>query len=286
MSKPFTLKLTLLAAFIIALVVGVMFYFRYLKLHPSTDNATLSAPNFTISSQLSGQVDEVLVKNHQSVKKGDLLLTVVKKPFALQLDSANDLVAQRQAEANLAEIIYKAKRFSGKGVSDIDKKTAEDQFKSAAAALKAAKAQAKIAADHLNHCEVRAPADGTVNRVSLKPGDALIAQQPLFSLVGNKHYWIEANFKETQLENIKPGEPVTIKLDAYPSDLYTGTVTSISTGTGSAFALLPAENASGNWVKVTQRVPVWITIKNPKQFHRTLVLGQSATVMIDTTHEK
>ena len=104
----------------------------------------------------------------------------------------------------------------------------------------------------------------------------------MFVLVCNQRFWVDANFKETQLEHIRPGQPADIHVDMYPDHPFQGVVENVSAATGSVFSLLPPQNANGNWVKVIQRVPVRIKIDNPDPAFPMLV-GASTTVTIDTT---
>ena len=152
------------------------------------------------------------------------------------------------------------------------------------AKIKAAQAEVSNLKLQLSYTNITAPSSGYINNLNLRQGDTVAAFQPVFALVDDEHWWVAANFKETDLERIKVGQPATIILDMYPKHLYQGKVTSISTGSGSAFALLPAENASGNWVKVTQRFPVWVSIENSKPYP--LRIGASATVKINTTQSE
>lgn len=131
---------------------------------------------------------------------------------------------------------------------------------------------------------VRAPQDGVVTRVSqLQVGSYVQASQPVFILV-NDELWVEANFKEGDLAHMRPGQTATVKVDAYPDLKLTAKVQSLSPGTGSSFALLPAENATGNWVKVVQRVPVRLVFA--KRPERPLQGGLSAVVKVDTEHRR
>src|SRR5690606_32889333 len=108
---------------------------------------------------------------------------------------------------------------------------------------------------------VRAPYDGIVTRVeSVQPGLYLAASTPAFGLVGSRNTWVEVNPKETDLTYVRPGNPVTFTVDAYPGRSWHGTVASISPATGAQFSVLPAQNTSGNWVKVVQRVPVRVQV--------------------------
>ncbi|WEK46451.1 MAG: HlyD family secretion protein [Candidatus Andeanibacterium colombiense] len=137
----------------------------------------------------------------------------------------------------------------------------------------------------LGYTTVRAPQDGIVTKVSqLQVGDYVTAGKPVFTLVG-KHLWIEANFKEDQLRYMRLGQPVTVEVAAFPGEDLKGHVASFSPGTGNAFALLPAENATGNWVKVVQRLPVEIELdRAPSAL--LLHAGLSAEVTVDTGHQR
>jgi len=148
-------------------------------------------------------------------------------------------------------------------------------------------AQANLDRAKLNqgYTVVRAPQDGTVTKVEqLQVGDYINAAQPVFSLVAPR-VWVEANYKEDQLTYMRPGQPASFKIDAYPGTVFHGRVQSLSPGTGSSFALLPAENATGNWVKVVQRLPVRISIDNPPA-DLPLHAGLSVTAKVDTSHHR
>lgn len=136
-----------------------------------------------------------------------------------------------------------------------------------------------------SYCTIVAPATGTVSRKSAEPGTVVAPGQPLCAIVplGPSEIWVEANFKETQLRRVRPGQKVTLEADANPSKTYVGRVDSLSAGTGAAFSLLPPENATGNWVKVVQRLPVKIVLDPGQDPDRRLRLGMTVTVEIDTT---
>ncbi|RUM95493.1 HlyD family secretion protein [Pseudaminobacter arsenicus] len=138
------------------------------------------------------------------------------------------------------------------------------------------------AAYELARTTVHAPADGVVSQASsFKIGQFVGAGTPLFSLVETGDTWVEANFKETQLTHMKPGQEAEITLDTYPGRPLKATVEAIGAGTGAEFSLLPAQNATGNWVKVTQRIPVRLKI-DTEALPLALSTGMSATVSVDT----
>ncbi len=138
----------------------------------------------------------------------------------------------------------------------------------------------------LDHTVVRAPYDGIVTNVeSLQRGQYLTAASPAFGIVSTDDVWVTAQFKETQLTHMRPGQQVTIEVDAYPGDKWTGVVESIAPASGSQFSLLPAENSSGNWVKVVQRIPVRIRISSSPQ-GVDLAAGMSTEVSVDTGYKR
>ncbi|MEO6218238.1 MAG: HlyD family secretion protein [Sphingomonas sp.] len=149
------------------------------------------------------------------------------------------------------------------------------------AAIQAAMAAREKAELELARTTVYAPDDGIVSQTGrLQIGTIMPSGVPLLSLVRDRGIWVEANFKETDLNHMAVGQPAELKLDAYPGLAIRGHVLSIGAGTGSQFSVLPAQNANGNWVKVTQRVPVRIAIDgNPA---RPMIAGLSARVKIDT----
>ena len=133
----------------------------------------------------------------------------------------------------------------------------------------------------LEKTRVLAPISGVVSRMRLEPGEWVEEGEPIFTIVDQDSIWIEANLKETQLTHVAVGQRVEIAIDSYPDHLWTGWVASISAATGAEFALIPPQNATGNWVKVVQRLPVHIDIE-PKDGVPTLRAGMTAGIEIDT----
>lgn len=145
-----------------------------------------------------------------------------------------------------------------------------------------AKAARDKAAYDLEQTTVRAPADGVIAQASsFKTGSFVAAGTPLFALVETENSWVEANFKETQLTHMKPGQSAEVVFDTYPDHPVKATVESIGAGTGAEFSLLPAQNATGNWVKVTQRIPVRLKL-DLAEADIPLRTGMSATATVDT----
>jgi membrane fusion protein, multidrug efflux system len=139
---------------------------------------------------------------------------------------------------------------------------------------------------NLSYTVVHAPSDGVVTNVDKLPvGSYLTAAMPAFSLVETDRPWIEANYKETELTHMKPGDAATITVDAYPGVAFSARVASLSPGTGSQFSVLPAQNATGNWVKVVQRVPVRLAVLNPRA-DMPLRAGMSVDATVDTRYQR
>ncbi len=150
---------------------------------------------------------------------------------------------------------------------------------------KLALAQRDKAALDLTRIELRAPGSGVLANFDVKVGEIVNASVPLFSLVDDSHVWVEANFKETDLTWLREGQDATIEVDTYPGLEWHGKVVSITPGTGSEFSLLPAQNSSGNWVKVVQRIAVTLDME-PIPNAPALRAGMSAFVSVDTHHER
>ena len=149
-------------------------------------------------------------------------------------------------------------------------------------------AQAKVAQAELDlrRATITAPADGIISQIdNVRPGTYLTAGRPAFSLVSDKDVWIDANLKETDLTFVKPGQRATITVDTYPGVDFVAQVESVGAATGSEFSALPAQNATGNWVKVVQRIPVRLKIE-PAQGQPQLRAGMSVVVEIDTGHTR
>jgi membrane fusion protein (multidrug efflux system) len=144
-------------------------------------------------------------------------------------------------------------------------------------AVAAATASLEQAELDLRRARVSASQDGWVQNISLAPGTSVTPGTPLFAVIVERSFWVDANFKETQLAQIRPGQPVDVAVDMYPGHVFHGHVESLGGSTGTAFSLLPPQNATGNWVKVTQRVPVKVRFDDFDP-HFPLRVGATAAV--------
>jgi membrane fusion protein, multidrug efflux system len=145
--------------------------------------------------------------------------------------------------------------------------------------VRVAQAEVEKARLDLEHAVARAPEDGWITRFDLTAGTVVTPGNPLFAIVVANTFWVDANFKETELGGVVPGRSAAIVVDMYPQHTFHGRVESLAGGTGSAFSLLPAQNANGNWVKVAQRVPVKVSVTDPNPAFP-LRVGATATVQV------
>jgi membrane fusion protein (multidrug efflux system) len=178
--------------------------------------------------------------------------------------------AQATVETARAEVLAAEQELGGAGAEN--------------ARVREASAALRMAQLDLDRAKVRAAASGWVSDITLRPGTVVAAGSPLFALIEDREWWVDAHFKETDLERVRAGQTAKIEIDMYPGNDLTGRVDSISPGSGATFSLLPPENASGNWVKVTQRFTVRVKIDQPPQDRGAtpLRVGASAYVRIDT----
>jgi membrane fusion protein (multidrug efflux system) len=173
------------------------------------------------------------------------------------------LAAKQEAESQVRIMQQQAKASNYQKSAIIAKSNVSNkQTEVAAANIKRAKAQLDAAELNLSYTVVTAAIDGQVSKIDIQPGQLVQPGQSLFYIINNKMAWVIANFKETQLDRMIIGQKVTLKVDAYPDYDFEGTVTSFSPATGSKFSLLPPDNATGNFVKTIQRLPVKISLND------------------------
>ncbi len=296
----------------IAIVVGVYYYWES-QYYESTDDAYVQGHPVSVSARVSGNVVGVHVKDNQHAPQGELLVEVDPRDYqiglaraeaALLVAQANEQKAAADVEAARADWTKKEQdwRRNEELVKQgaVTTQTAEHSRADAAAAkanldaaernLAAVRAQtavAKVAVDaarlQLSYTEIRAPQAGFVTQKSVEVGAYVNVGQPLLVIVTDQIFVI-ANFKETQLTHMRPGQPVTIRVDAYPGVVFHGHVDSIQAGTGPTFSLFPPENATGNFVKIVQRVPVKIVFDGPSDSDSRLILGLSVRPRVRTDH--
>lgn len=166
--------------------------------------------------------------------------------------------------------------------SDLKKAAVElHRLESLRAQKSAAQADLEAAKLQLSYCTIKAPISGRIAQRNVQVGDRVKTGQPIMAIVPLHAVYVEANFKETQLERVRPGQPASVEADIYPGYVYSGRVSGIGAGTGAAFSLLPPQNATGNWIKIVQRIPVKIELDQPLPAEYPLRVGLSLQVTID-----
>lgn len=274
-------KIGITLGILIAILGSYFFYQTYM--YVSTDNAYIQAPTTLLSSKVSGIIIRANVAENQKVKAGQVLVEI--KP-----DDYDNAVAESKSEMDSLEAQSRAARLSYNRTLQLFKQdaatkdrleAAEAQYKSLDSRWKSAEAifnQSKLNRDYT---KILAPADGKTGRKSFEVGMLASPGQPLIGFVAGNERWVDANLKETDLYDITEGKKAYIKVDAIPGREFEGTVESISPTTGATFSLLPPDNATGNFTKVVQRVPVRIKLLNLTETEADrLQAGLSAEVKI------
>jgi len=262
------------------LLVGVFVGYNYLFPQESTDDAFIEGHVIMVSPQVSGHIRKVFIQDNQLVHPGDVLAQIDEKDYIVSVDLAQAQMAEAQAELKQAQ--EDLKRYSKLFVSgDISRQQLDRSVlraDTAVAHLGIAKAKLDAAQLNLSYTKMTAISEGRITRKSVEEGDFVQTGQALLAVVSPER-WVVANFKETQLTHMAPGQKVVIHVDAYPQKEFYGHVDSIQRGTGARFSLLPAENATGNFVKVVQRVPVKILIDSSEN-DDSLSLGMSVVPVV------
>lgn len=293
-TKPKGIKRTITFVLVgILLVAAGIFIFNEMK-YQSTDDAYVETTTVNVSPKISGQIEEVYVKDNQFVNEGDLVAVIDDADYKVKFEQADANYErlkfdQSNAKANLTAsesnielarkdlerytILYEQGAVSKQTLDSAQVKydnaragltQAQQALFSenngttvADANLRTAKAAKDKAALDLSYTKVYAPQSGTVSSRRVEKGMYVTAGSPLFTLVPEE-VWIVANFKENQLRGMKPGQKVDIKIDTYPNHVFKGKIDSIQRASGAKSSLFPPENAVGSFVKIVQRIPVKI----------------------------
>lgn len=280
---------------VISIIFGA-FYIYHILGYQSTDDAYVETTTVSVSPKVAGQIEKVLIVDNQPVKKGDVVAIIDQADYKVKLNQAKAayeraILNQNNAHANLNaanseielaqkdleryETLYSAgavsKQTLDKARTNLDAVKARQMVaeqsifssnpannaKVADADLNVLKAQLDAAQLAYDYTYIKAPIDGTVSNKRVEVGMLVQPGTPLFVIVPEE-VWVVANFKETQLEKMKIGQPVDIKIDTYPKKVFKGEVESIQRSSGAKSSLFPPENAVGSFVKIVQRIPVKI----------------------------
>ena len=242
-----------------ALAAAALLYYLHSRHFESTDDAFIEGHVTPVSPNVSGTVVKVYVDDNEEVKEGQPLVDIDERPFQVKLgqDRADAEAARADAVRARADYERDLQLFKQDAISKQTLDHAQAAADAADARLELAKKKAAGDELDLSYTKIAAPVAGRVARKSVEEGAYVQVGQALMAVVPHE-VWVVANFKETQLTRMRPGQDVEIRVDAYPGRAFHGKVDSIQSGTGARFSLLPPENATGNYVKVVQRVPVKI----------------------------
>jgi membrane fusion protein (multidrug efflux system) len=273
-------KLLLSGAGVFLLIfVGVVWYL-HTKQYVWTNDAYLDGYQISISPDIEARIITLYVDEGDIVAQGDLLCQLDESIYNSQREDAATNVALLQETVKLQKIameklhdIYVVARqeFENQIISFIDFDKIEKDYHYAIANFKVAEANltngiAKLGVieELLRHTKVYAPRDGAIAKRWVVAGDVAQIGQPLFGLTDTKNIWVTANLEETKVERLKPGDRVDIHIDAYPDRHFTGSIFMVRASAAGQFSLIPPDNATGNFTKVVQRVPVKIWLDVPQ----------------------
>ena len=230
----------------------------------SSENADASALSSSSVQQNVNSAKARLTKSQADFKRIENMFTA-KAATQAQMDAAKADLDVTQAQYDGAVSQFKSSAAQSQGVRS-QAEAQQAQITLAEAMEKQREAELNLAKTQLNNANIIAPCDGIVTRRAVEVGQYITVAQPMCSVIDNSHLWITANFKETQVRKIKPGQTVNIVVDAFPNIKITGVVESYIGATGAKFSLLPPDNSTGNFVKIVQRVPVRIELTDyPKE---------------------
>lgn len=252
-------KLIISVAVAIAVIAGGYFLFQHF-MYVSTDDAQVDAHAVLLAPRVSGYITKVNVIEGQAVKKGDALIAIDERDYANTVRQVTSELAALEARKRDAEQNYGrlAELYSKEAVSRAQYDQASATRNDLRAKYEAVAAQVAQAQLNLENTKIRAPSDGFIAKKSAEIGQLAAPGVPLVGFVDGSTRWVTANFKETEIEDIRIGAKARIEVDAVSLRTFDGVVESISSATGAVFSLLPPDNATGNFTKVVQRVPVKI----------------------------
>ena len=240
--------------------------------HEETDDAYVTGHLHNVAARIAGVVTEVRVEDNQKVKEGEVLvrLDAAENEAQMALARADEERAKADFERNEALLAANA--------------VSKQEWEQAKDALATAEARLAVASLQVSYATISAPASGRVGRKNVEVGNRVQAGQTLLTVI-EPDLWVVANFKETQLAGMRAGEKVSVRIDAIPGKVFRGTIDSFSPASGNEFALLPADNATGNFTKIVQRVPVKIrfeadALKEVPELAERLRAGLSAVVKV------
>ena len=250
------------------MITGVGYYwYVYLERFVGTDDAYIEADLYPVNSRIMGYMKEVNVAEGDKVKKDDVLASIDDADIDFELNFKKMKLQKAENDQKRAKELH-----NSNAISEFDLENAETAYKGALADFQATEIK-------LKYSRVLSPSDGVVAKRAVQPGQFVQPGQVLVIVVDDRKPWIKANFKETQIEHLNPGQSVRVWLDSYPHAVVTGRVETIFPSSGAKLSILPPENATGNFTRIVQRIPVKISLHAPENVH--LRPGMSVQVSVD-----
>lgn len=276
-------KKLFIAVAVSGLAYGAYYYFIASN-HVKTNNAYVGAEIAQISPATAGNVETIHFNDTDRVKAGDILVVIDDLDAQLALSQAKAELAKAQVEHDRRKLDFERRKAITKSgsVSEEELSTAENGFKAAQAILASAKVMLQKAEVNLERTTIRSPIAGVVAKRQVQLGQRVQPGMVLMSVVPLNDMHVSANFKEVQIRKIKVGQKADVTSDLHGSGVvYKGIVEGIAAGTGAAFSIIPPQNATGNWIKVVQRLPVRIKLDPAQLKEHPLQVGLSMYVDVD-----
>jgi len=277
-------------------LIGVFLYWLHARNFESTDDAYTTTHVHEISARVAGTVESVDVDDNQLVKPGQRLVMLDQRDFKVAVEQTQAQVLQRRAAAQQARVNLDHAQQDYDRVTKLshEKVVAKQDLDNATAALRSGKAAMDAATSdlataeaalhnaelQLSYTTIVAPADGVVGKKTVETGARIQPGQALMAVV-ERNVWVLGNFKETQIGRMRVGQHVDVKIDAIPDHKFSAHIDSLQPGTGAVFSLLPPDNATGNFTKIVQRVPVKIVFDDMGEYRSRVVPGLSCEPKID-----
>ncbi len=289
---------SIIVVVLVVLVLGAAggwYWYANMREFITTDDALVDSFQSTISPKALGKITALTVKEGDQVAAGQVLVRMDDSNLRAQEDqdraalvNAQQKITLDQVSLNKAQADFQraSSQFKEGFISNQDydhlKNTvdaARAQLAVETTAVKTAQAKLEIDGTQLQDSVLAAPMNGVISKRWVTPGDVVQPGQPIFSLFDDKHVWITANFEETKMASLRLNQPVDIEVDAYPGTHFNGHIINLGSSTAAQFSLIPPNNASGNFTKVTQRVPIKIAIDTHLQA-KPLLPGMSVEVKV------
>jgi membrane fusion protein (multidrug efflux system) len=291
---------------VFAAIAVAIYWYAFLRGFVSTDDAYVDANQVAVSAKILGRITELKAAEGDTVRLDQLLVQLDDSDLLAQAAEEKENISLDRESVSLAQVnlqraetdfhrttdLYKDSVVSWDQY-DLAKKAyelASARYKIALAQVATAKAKLAVIQTQLQNTQIASPMSGVIAKKWVMPGDVVQPGQPIFTIYDLQNVWVTANFEETKVSSIRPGDPTQISVDAYPGITFEGRVTLMGAVTASQFSLIPPNNASGNFTKVTQRVPVKISIDRRMNADKpepvALLPGMSAVVKVQVDRNR